>query len=75
MIFFQVRPHKAASKARPEHPNNKRLRPNDRTTKLAQAEEAMKKQKKKEEIQSRKPAVCDFNFVYVGNVSMPQPWV
>lgn len=32
----------------------------------------MKKQKKKEEVQSRKPAVCDFNFVYVGNVSMPQ---
>lgn len=56
-----------ASKAKPG-PFNKRLRPDDRDTKLAQAEDAKKKKKKKEEIQSRKPAVCDFSFVYVGNL-------
>jgi hypothetical protein len=74
LILFkgrQVHPRKAVSKAKPDL-SNKRLRPDDRITKLAQADEAKKKQKKKEEVQSRKPAVCDFNFVYVGNVSVPQ---
>ena len=47
------------------------MRTGERDTKLASAEQAKKKKKKQEEIQSRKPAIYDFNFVYIGNVSMP----
>jgi len=60
-------PQEDASKAKLERPD-KRLRTDDRNTKLAQAADAKKKKRKKEEIQRRKPNVCDFNFVYVGNL-------
>jgi len=57
--------HEGTSKGKPERPK-KRPRSDDRGIKLVQ--DAQKKKQKKEEIQSHKLNVCDFNFVYVGNL-------